>query len=170
MFAAAIGLQGCAAPLAPESFDTTAPRLDPMAFFAGQTHSWGLVETPGGAPATHLEVQGQGSIEPDGSLRLVQTIHKGSKTTVRTWRFHRVDAHHYQGSLTDAAGPVRGETWGGLLHIRYAMKGPPGLSMEQWLYLQADGRELVNEDVVRFLGVPVARISELITHETTPAP
>ena len=169
VFAVALGLQGCSAPLPPASFAATAPSIDPMAFFAGQTHSWGLRETPGGAPAAHLEVRGQGTIEPDGGLRLVQTIHLGAKTTVRTWRFHRIDAHHYLGSLTDAAGPVQGEVWGGLLHIRYAMKGPPGLRMEQWLYLQANGKELVNEATVSILGLQVARISELITHEASPA-
>nr|MDQ2734782.1 DUF3833 family protein [Pseudomonadota bacterium] len=77
----------------------------------------------------------------------------------------RVDDHRYTGTLTDASGAIDAEAWGDLLHIRYPMAKPFGGEMEQWLYLQPDGRTVMNEATVRVLGLVVARLSERITHE-----
>jgi hypothetical protein len=49
------------------------------------------------------------------------------------------------------------------------MASPAGAWMEQWLYLQPDGRTVVNEATISLLGLVVARLSERITHEGGPA-
>ena len=77
----------------------------------------------------------------------------------------RVDAHRYTATLTDASGAVEAEAYGDLFHLRYPMKVPWGGQMEQWLYLQPDGRTVINEATVRVFGVVVAHLSERITRD-----
>ncbi len=161
-------LGSCATALPPSAFEDGTPELRPEIFFAGTTSSSGVLETRSGAPTRRLHVSGSGETLPDGSLRLVQNIRFDQDApTVRTWVMRRLDDHHYTASLTDASGPVQGETYGDLFHLRYPMKSPFGGEMEQWLYLQPDGRTVVNEATVSVFGITVARVSERITHEAT---
>jgi hypothetical protein len=159
-------LAGCASALPPQAFEGQGPEMRPERFFAGRTTSFGVLETRAGAPTDWLRVEGAGRTEPDGSFRLDQTVRWGKRHGgPRTWTLRRLDEHRYDGTLTDASGPVRAQAYGRLFHLRYPMKGAPGLSMEQWLYLQEDGRTVLNEATVTLLGVVVARLSERITRE-----
>jgi hypothetical protein len=162
----AVSLGGCIDKLPPSAFADGTPEMRPEVFFAGATSSSGVQETASGAPTRRLHVTGAGDILPDGSLRLVQHITFDHDTpTTRTWVLRRLDAHRYTATLTDASGPVEGEAYGDLFHLRYPMQSPAGGEMEQWLYLQPDGRTVMNEATVSVLGIVVAHVSERITHE-----
>jgi hypothetical protein len=158
-------LGGCGPDLPPSAFAGSGPALRPEAFFAGQTRSWGVLEGRGGTPLERFRVTGHGEAEPDGTFRLDQSVaFEGKPPQTRSWLLRRVDEHRYEGSLTDASGPVRAQAYGNLLHLTYAMRSPVFGRMEQWLYLQDDGRTVLNEATVRILGVTVARVSERISH------
>ena len=162
----AAGLSGCAPVLPPSAFESGTPEMRPEIFFAGATTSRGVLEDSAGAPTRRFHVQGSGQTLPDGSFRLDQTVIFDQKAPeTRTWIMRRIDAHHYTASLTDASGPVKAEAYGDVFHLRYPMKSPAGAGMEQWLYLQPDGRTVVNEASIRLLGFVVAHLSERITHE-----
>jgi len=79
---------------------------------------------------------------------------------MRTWRLQPQGSGGHHATLTDAVGPVEVQADGNLLHIRFVMKG--GLGVEQWIYLQADGRSALNRMVVRKFGIPVATLRETI--------
>ena len=158
-------LSGCAAVLPPPSFQAVTPELRPEVFFLGLTRSTGVLETAGGAPSQRFTVEGHGRLLPDGDLRLEQSVtFEGERAHTRTWVMSRLDAHHYTATLTDASGPVDLDAYGNLLHLSYSLKGVALGRMEQWLYLQPDGRTVVNEAVVRVAGLPVRRLSERITN------
>ena len=160
------GLAGCAPILAPSTFEGTTPEMRPERFFAGATRSSGVLENRGGAPTRRFRVEGQGTALPDGRFRLDQTVTFENKVPeTRTWVMRRLNAHRYAATLTDASGEVEGEAYGDLFHLRYPMRTPFGGRMEQWLYLQPDGRTVMNEATVRVLGVVAARLSERITRE-----
>lgn len=162
----ALGVAGCADTLLPAAFATDLPELRPEAFFAGTTTSTGVLESRGGAPMRRFHVEGSGSVL-DGTFQLDQTIgFEQDAPTTRRWLLRQVDSHHYSGSLTDAAGEVTAEAYGNLFHVEYPMKSPFAGHMEQWLYLQPDGRTVMNEATVRLLGIVVARLSERITRST----
>ena len=164
-----LALCGCAPTLAPERFADTRPSADPPTIFAGRTTSQGVLEAASGAPSQRFRVQGTGRVGADGVLVLVQHIaFEGERPRERTWRLWRVDAHHFTGELTDASGPVQAEAYGDLIHLSFRLKGVPLGAMEQWLYLQDDGRTLMNEGVVRIAGVAVRRLSERITNLDLP--
>ena len=164
---ALLPLSACSTVLSPAAFDGAQPEFRPETVFAGATTSSGVLEDASGAPTRRLHVAGTGEVLPDGTLRLAQAItFDDDSPTRRTWLLHRLDAHHYAGTLTDASGPVRAEAYGSLFHLRYPMRHPFAATMEQWLYLQPDGRTVVNEATVRVLGLVVAHLSERITRET----
>ncbi len=108
-------------------------------------------------------------MQPDGCLKLVQQVSFEGKASIeRTWVLRRIDAHHYEASLTDAEGLVGGEAYGNLFRLDYDMRDPVLGRMHQWLYLQPDGQTVMNEATVSLLGVTVARLSERISHEVDP--
>lgn len=167
VLAAALG--GCST-LAPAAFEGDGPEMRPEAFFAGATVSSGVLENRSGEPTKRFHVEGQGVLRPDGALRLVQTVtFDKDPPTIRTWELRQLDAHRYEATLTDAAGPVAAEAYGNVFHLTYSMRSPPLGRMEQWMYLQPDGHTLVNEATVSLLGIDVARLSERITHVDGPA-
>jgi len=167
---AAAALGGCADALPPSAFAGGSPPMRPEMFFAGTTRSTGVLENRSGAPTQLLHVQGEGHILPDGSFQLTQSVTlEPDAPKTRTWVMRRVDDHRYTATLTDASGPVEGEAYGNLFHLSYRMASPAGAWMEQWLYLQPDGRTVVNEATISLLGLVVARLSERITHEGGPA-
>ncbi len=160
------GLGGCASERLPSAFAGGTPEMRPEIFFAGSTRSSGVVENRSGAPTRRFHVKGSGQSLADGTFRLEQSVtFDDGEPQTRTWVMQRFDAHRYTATLTDASGPVEAEAYGDLLHLRYPMKTPFGGQMEQWMYLQPDGRTVMNEATVRVFGVVVAHLSERITHE-----
>ncbi len=137
------------------------PELRPEVFFAGRTHGAGELEARGRA-LRPMRVEGFGRSEADGSFRLDQTVKFADGTVeTRTWLMRRVDSHAYTATLSDAAGEVAAEANGNVFHVRYLLRRP-AVYMEQWLYLQPDGRSVINFATVTVAGVPVARLSEQI--------
>jgi hypothetical protein len=60
---------------------------------------------------------------------------------------------------------VEGEAYGNLFHLRYPMQTPFGGWMEQWLYLQPDGRTVMNQATIHVFGLTMAHLSERISRE-----
>ena len=165
----AVAVTACAPVLAPERFEGRGPEMRPERFFAGATESQGVLEDASGAPLQRFTVQGRGEALSDGAFRLDQTLaFEGQPTRTRTWLIRSTGPHSYTATLTDAAGPFAAEAYGDLFHLRYRLKGVPTGTVEQWLYLQADGRTVVNELVARVAGMTVRRVSERISRAPEP--
>lgn len=142
---------------------TSSPTFDPLTFFAGSTLGTGVLQV-----ALHrrepVRVEGFGRIDADGAIILSQTVRRGNRAaTHRTWRLWRAALNRFEGTLTDAAGPVTGETQGRQLHLRFRTTG--GLDAQQWLALAPDGRSASNILVFRKFGVPLARLDETIVRQ-----
>jgi len=163
-------LAGCIGAMPVEGFAAAGPAMRPAQFFAGRTHGWGVVETRGGRPSRHFTVEGEGAMLPDGRFRLRQTVtwfEAGATTRrqeKREWLMTADGGNGYRATLTDAKGPVVGEVHGNVFHLRYRMASPD-VMMEQFLYLQPDGRHVLNTATVTAMGLPMAHLSEIIVHE-----
>ena len=137
------------------------PALRPELFFEGRTQGTGTLELLTGKRRS-LRVEGRGTAEADGSLRLDQVVtFDDGEVQERTWRLVKLDARTYSATLSDATGPVAAEVTGNRFHLRYRLR-KPAIYMEQWLYLQADGTVL-NLATITVLGIPWARLTEEIT-------
>lgn len=144
-----------AAPVAPAA----TPRFDALAFFTGRLAGEGRLRKAFGAAET-TRVESVGRVE-GGTLHLHQIVHEGTKPArARDWLIREVAPGRYGGTLSDAAGPVTGESSGNRLHLAFAIKG--GLRVDQWLTLAPNGRSAANVLSVRKLGITVAALAETI--------
>ncbi|MFZ4688665.1 MAG: DUF3833 family protein [Polymorphobacter sp.] len=165
---AALLVSGCVAPMALDGFDAAGPALRPEEFFAGKTHGWGVLQTRGGRPSQRFEVTGEGETDAQGRFHLRQTVTWGDgRRTNREWVMTADGANGYRATLTDAKGPVTAQVRGNVFHLRYRL-ADPAVMMEQYLYLQADGRTVLNTGTVTAMGMPVAHLSEQIVRVAPP--
>jgi Protein of unknown function (DUF3833) len=162
--AAAVALAGCVKPIPLESFANSTPLFRPEAYFGTTATGHGMIQSASGKPAQAIRVASRGSTLPDGRFRLDQTIEEGGKTRDRHWILTRVDERRYTATLSDAAGPVSLQVHGNLLHIKYRF-AKPFVTMEQWLYLQPDGKTVLNTGSIRMPGRDIARLSEVIIRD-----
>ena len=156
--AAALTLAGCAQRA--ELPADPAARLDPIAFFAGRSAGVASLDTIFASPV-RVSVTSAGRIDRRGALVLDQAIREGDKPErKRRWVMRRGPGGRFDGTLTDAEGPVEVKVAGPRATIRYRMKN--GFGIEQHLAMQRDRRTLLNRLVVTRFGVRVARLDETI--------
>ena len=166
---AALLLAGSIAAEAADLQPAAGPELRPELFFEGETRGRGVIHRIGGGKGRDFEVTSTGQ-RNGAAIRVDQIIrYADGKVDRRFWTLRPSGPNRYEGTLSDAAGPVRAELSGDRLRLRYLLKRP-AITMEQWLYLQPDGRTLRNEGTVRAFGIVVARLSEQISRPEAPQP
>lgn len=131
-----------------------------MRFFSGPTRGEGQLKVLLRAHVP-VAVRGSGRMEGD-TLVLDQSVTEGAKPPrTRQWRLRRIATDRYEGTLTDARGPVTGEVNGNRLHLSFTTD--KGIKVQQWLTLAADGRSADNRLEARKFGLKVATLVERIT-------
>jgi len=134
--------------------------FDPVDFFRGRTKGEGKLKVIFQASKA-IDVESVGTDGADGSLVLKQIVtEQGKQPRTRYWRLRSEGGGRYTGTLTDAVGPVKIETDGGRIHIRYRSKD--NLMFEQWL-TPAGSRRIDNHMRVKRFGIIVAHVDEVIT-------
>ena len=133
--------------------------FNPVEFFRGRTHGEGTLKVIFQS-AKQMSVDSVGRTEKDGSLLLEQVIHEpGKPPRTRYWHMRQTAPDRFEGTLTDAAGPVRVDVAGERIRIRY--KGKNHLDFDQML-TAAGARQVNNSMRVRRFGITVARYEEVI--------
>jgi hypothetical protein len=137
--------------------------FDPVAFFAGRSTGEGRLKKLFSAEvATH--VVSLGKVAPDGALVLDQTVRiDGDPVRTREWRLRKVSPVRYEGTLSDAKGPVMATVERGVLHIAYTDKH--GFAFRQQVTLAPGGRQAHNVMKVRRFGLTIATVDETITRD-----
>lgn len=140
--------------------EAATPAFNPQRFFVGATQGEGTLKVVL-TPPRHTHVTGSGRLLYDRTLILTQVVAIETKPTrEREWRLRELTPGHYEGTLSDASGPVTGDIVDGRLHLQYPMKG--GVVANQWLTLEPGGRSAQNHMTITKLGMPVATIDETI--------
>ena len=153
----------------PRDFSEQIPQMLPMQFFAGHTHSWGIVETADGEPSEKFETDAVGTIDADGVLHWPQRLtFDDGKVQERNWVFRQVGEHSYEGTANDVAGTAEAEAYGNVFHLKFRLELSPGnslknVSMEEWMYLEDDG-SVVNRVIVSKLGLTAGMVTEYFRH------
>ena len=167
--ATAFAAAGCSS-LSVEQFAQQSPPFDPIAYFTGKTHSWGVFENRAGDPSRRFQTACIGRME-NGVLFLDQTFtYDDGHQQQRHWHIRRVDAHRYEATANDVVGTGSGTAFGNAFRWEYTVALKPGnpflnVHLRQWMYLQAGGRTLLNRGTVRVLGAEVAQITEQFRRE-----
>ena len=133
--------------------------FNPVDFFRGHTRGEGTLKVIFQS-AKQIKVDSFGRAEKDGSLLLEQTIHEpGKSARSRAWRLRQTAPNRFEGTLTEAAGPVRVDVVKDTVRIRYKAKN--NLDFDQ--LLTADGpRTVRNKMRVKRFGLVVAHFNEII--------
>ena len=133
--------------------------LNPVEFFRGHTHGEGILKIIFQSPK-HMTVDSIGRADKDGSLVLEQVIHEpGKAPRTRYWRMRQTAPNIYEGTLTDAASPVRVDVTKEGVRIRYT--GKDHLDFDQ-LLTQVSPTEVHNAMRVKRFGITVAHYDETI--------
>jgi len=133
--------------------------FDPVEFFRGRTHGEGILKIMFKQPVK-MSVDSEGFAEKDGSLLLKQIVHEpGKPARTRYWKLRKTGNNLFEGTLTDAAGPVRVDVMGERIRIRYKAKNH--LDFDQML-TPAGSRAVNNAMRVKRFGITVARYDEVI--------
>ena len=133
---------------------------DPVALFEGRSTGSGQLKLMLGSPKP-FRVESEGRRQADGAFRLEQRIDfEGEPSRTRFWIIRPALAGRYTFTLSDAAGPGTAEVEGTRFVLRYPLGR--GLSMHQVLEPSPRGDAIANTGTVRWLGIPVGRLTETI--------
>lgn len=147
--------------------DSSGP-FRPEVFFAGRTHSTGVLRNLVDGSVTPFTGDTVGRRRPDGSTVFDQTIRfADGKVRQRQWLVAAGDPGKIAVAGTDIVGVGTGDVRGRELHLVSTIRGdaadPFGftdLDFDQVLTLLPDGRSVYNRSTVRKLGVIVAKAQE----------
>lgn len=133
--------------------------FNPVDFFRGRTHGEGMLKVIFQS-SKQITVDSEGRMEKDGSLLLEQVVHEAGKPArTRYWHLRQTGPHSFEGTLTDAASPVRVDVEGERVRIRY--KGKDHLDFDQWL-TPVGPKQVNNAMRVKRFGITVAHYDEVI--------
>jgi hypothetical protein len=133
--------------------------FNPVEFFRGKTHGEGMLRVIFQSPKK-MTVDSEGRADKDGSLVLAQVVHEpGKPPRTRYWRLKQTAPERYEGTLTDAATPVRVDLTKEGIRIRYT--GKDHLNFDQLLKPVSETEIRDQIKVTRF-GITVAHFEETI--------
>ena len=164
-FLALLALSGCDNAKPVGAFAGTTPPFDPVTFWTGHTHSWGVVENRIGGPTETVATDCIGTPEGTDGLHMVQTLTLGDGTTThRDWHLWRTGPHSFSATANDMVGEAHGTAAGRVFHWRWVLALSPGnplknVLMDQWMYLYP-GNTMMNRTTITKLGITVAQVSE----------
>lgn len=159
---------GCAAqPVVPAS--AAGPAFDPITFFDGHTHSWGVIESRSGAPTESIATDSQAELDAAGRLHMRQKLRFQDGTSQeRDWVLWRSGPDKFDATANDMAGTAKGEATGRMFHWHWVWARSPGdplmdVTMNQWMYHMDDGSVTIRTTVTKF-GIIVAEVTEQFIH------
>lgn len=130
------------------------PPTDPFSFFEGVTDTVGTLKVVMRSPV-HTHCIGRGELQPNGTLSLVQRVEdEGSQPYLRHWLIRETAPGHFEGTMSQATGPVEIDEIGDRYRFRFRMSG--GLSVEEWLTPLPGGKSATSSISVHKFGISVA--------------
>ncbi|HEV7485262.1 MAG TPA: DUF3833 family protein [Thermoanaerobaculia bacterium] len=166
---------GCAS-MTPQKFDSATLKFDPMMFFEGPVHSWGVIENRKGSPQSRFRTEVEGRRTGDTLTLTQHFFYEDGRTQQRVWQVRRAGDHRFEATANDVSGPGPGlgEAYGNTFFWEYTLELRPGnplmnVQMHHWMYLQADGTVMNRVRVTKF-GITLSQISEHFQRGTGEVP
>ncbi|AXY41496.1 DUF3833 domain-containing protein [Halomonas sp. JS92-SW72] len=157
-----------------ERYAGTTPELDIGEYFEGRTRAWGMVQDYRGEVQRRFVVDIDG--EHDGTTLVLDEhfVYDDGETDRRVWTFERQGDGRWVGSANDVEGPVAARQAGHAFTMTYRLPVVVSgreitFTMEDWMFLQPDGRLLNRTDMKKF-GITLARITIVFERIAADAP
>lgn len=155
-----LALAGTALMLGAPFASAQQPQDDPLQFFVGRTETHGTMKIMF-KKAYRTSSVGEGRIESDGSLVLVQRVaDDGQPPHERRWRVRETGPDRFAASMSEATSPVTIDKSGGRYRFRFTVNG--NLSVEEWLTPMPGDRSASTVTTIRRFGMTVASGQSLI--------
>lgn len=159
-----LAVAGCTG-MSPQHFEGATPAFDPITYFAGSTHAWGVLEARDGTPKSRFRADLTGRRDGNALVLTQDFTFEDGRKQQRIWRIHRVDAHRYDATANDVIGVATGYAYGNAFRWDYTLQLKPGnaltrVHMHHWMYLAGDGDTLLNRVTIRKFGVQVGGTTE----------
>jgi hypothetical protein len=133
--------------------------FNPVEFFRGKTHGEGMLKIIFQS-AKKMTVDSVGRADGDGVLVLEQIVHEpGKPPRTRYWKLRQTAPDRFEGTLTDAASPVRVDVAKDGIRIRYTATNH--LYFDQML-TPVSATEVRDQIKITRFGITVARFNETI--------
>ena len=133
--------------------------FNPVEFFRGRSEGNGTLKVIFRS-TEQIHTDNVGRAEKDGSLVLQQVIHEpGKEPRTRYWRMRQAGPNRFEGTLTDAASPVRVDVTNKGIRIRYTAQNH--LNFDQML-TPVSATEVHDTIRVSRFGIVVAHFDETI--------
>jgi len=162
LLATTILLAGCSS-VDIDRYAGTTPELDIGEYFAGQTRAWGMVQDYRGEVQRRFTVEIDGDYDGETLTLDEHFVYDDGETDRRVWTFERQEDGYWLGSANDVEGPVEARQAGHAFTMTYRLPVEVSgreitFTMEDWMFLQPDGRLLNRTDMKKF-GITLARIT-----------
>jgi hypothetical protein len=150
MYAFRVALISAAAVI---SSAAVAEPIKPLEFFEGRTESNGTIKIVLKKAFKSRSI-GNGKIESDGTLTLIQRVEdEGKPPRERRWKIRQTGPKRFIGTMSEASGPITIEEIDGRYRFRFKMKG--NLAVEQWVTPNPGGKTAKNTMTIKKLGMTV---------------
>ncbi|HEX8252880.1 MAG TPA: DUF3833 family protein [Thermoanaerobaculia bacterium] len=151
--------------MTPSELAATKPAFDPLQYFDGATHSWGVIENRRGNPVSQFNADLTGRRAGDELTIEQRFTFENDRRETRHWRIRRFGPNRYEATANDVVGVSKGEARGNTFHWSYVVEGERAgfiddLRYELWMYLMDDGQTLINRVTITKFGIVVARTTE----------
>jgi hypothetical protein len=136
------------------------PQSDPLRFFAGRTETRAIVKVIFHSSYRSHSL-GEGRIESDGSLTLLQRVEdEGKPPHDRRWRVRQTGPGRWIAAMSEANSPVTIDQVGARYRFRFTMAGH--LNVEQWLTPLPGAASALTDTRVRKFGMTVATTDGIV--------
>jgi len=155
-------MAGCAGPDV-KHYAGERPQLDLVAYFAGRTQAWGMVQKRGGEVTRRFHVVIDGTAEADRLVLDEHFTYSDGQRQQRVWTLRRQPDGAWKGTAADVVGDALGTIAGNALNWRYTLRVPIDgsdwdLQFDDWMFLM-DERTLVNRASMSKFGVEVGQVT-----------
>lgn len=156
-------LAGCSSNQTQDYADKT-PVIDIRQYLNGPMEVQGMFQDRGGEVSRRFHVTMKGSWNGNqGELNEHFDYDDGEKDT-RVWKVTFTDDHHFTATAHDCVGIAVGTQYGNAVNMKYTLRIPRkdstvDVDMDDWIYLQMDGKTALDVVDMSKLGFNVGRLT-----------
>ncbi len=140
------------------------PALDIRNYLNGPLEAYGMFQDRGGEVTKKFHVTMQGVWKGQTGELHEHFKYDDGTTDERVWKITFIDDHHFTATAHDCIGTAIGSQHGNAMNMKYTLRVPYknstiDVKMDDWMFLQMDGKKVLNVTSMKKLGFEVGRLT-----------